>query len=142
MEGFTRIAYGNGRFVAIGFGVATSTDGIDWVVHQSQIGGNDITYGAGQFVVVAGLLDGPRTIHTSADGICWVQRQPGINWATAQLNGITYGNGHFVVCGSGRMILQSGSILDLSITRSTGTGPLTLALEGSTGLDYTIQSST
>lgn len=139
----TRIAYGNGRFVAVNLsesGIATSTDGIDWVVHQG-ISGNDITYGAGQFVVVAGLLDGPRTIHTSADGINWVTRIPGISWGTGTFNGITYGNGHFVICGSGRMILQSGRIINLSITLSPATGTLTVSLEGPIGLDYSIQTS-
>ena len=63
-------------------------------------------------------------------------------WTTGTLNGITYGNGQFVVCGSGRMILQSGSIINLSITRSTATGLLSISLEGPTGRDYTIQAST
>ena len=41
--------------------------------------------------------------------------------------------------GIGGNILQSGNIINLSITRSAG--PLTLSLEGPADLEYTIQTS-
>ena len=39
------------------------------------------------------------------------------------------------------MILQSGSMINVSITPNTDTESLTLSFEGPTGLDYTIQTS-
>ena len=59
-----------------------------------------------------------------------------------RVQAIAYGNGHFVVVGSDGTILQSGSIITLSITPTASTGLLSLSLEGPTGLDYTIQTST
>ena len=55
--------------------------------------------------------------------------------------GIAYGNGHFVAVGENGTILQSGSIIHLSIMPDASTGLLSLSLEGPTGLDYTIQTS-
>jgi hypothetical protein len=43
--------------------------------------------------------------------------------------------------GSGGSIVQSGSITTLSIAPDVSTGLLSLSLEGPTGLDYTIQTS-
>lgn len=45
-----------------------------------------------------------------------------------------YGNGHFVAVGGQWMILQSGSIINLSITPNNDTGSLTLSFEGPTGV--------
>ena len=58
------------------------------------------------------------------------------------LSAVAYGNGQFVAVGRYGTILQSGSIITLSITPNADTRRLTLSLEGPTGLGYTIQSST
>ena len=105
-----------------------------------------IAYGNGQFVAVGnsdgtiGLRDGVGTIQTSTDGLNWVLRQSGTPQHT-DLRGVAYGNGRFIAVGSGGTILQSGSIIILSITPNAGTGLLSLSLDGPTGLDYTIQTS-
>jgi len=128
------IAYANGQFVAVGSQIQTSTDGMRWVQGQllapSFLLG--IVYGNGQFVAVGSF----GIILTSTNAVNWVQRQSGIKTG---LRGIGYGNGHFVSVGDIGTILQSGNIINLSITRSTG--PLTLSLEGPSGLEYTIQTS-
>jgi len=149
--GLSGIAYGNGQFVAvgtlysgdllgIGSTIVTSVDGITWVQRQSGTLAEGfpylrgIAYGNGEFAAVGG------TILTSADGVNWTKRQSGTT--VNGLSGIVYGGGHFVAVGSGGTILQSGSIITLAVSRNDGTGLLTLSLEGPTGLDYTIQSST
>jgi hypothetical protein len=73
------VAFGNGRFVAVGdFGtVLTSTDGLSWSV-QDPLGGpglRKVTYGNGLFVSVGDA----GTILTSSDGSNW----------TAQVSGTT-----------------------------------------------------
>jgi hypothetical protein len=141
-DGLSSIAYGNGRFVAVGFGghhegfyeiTATSIDGLNWVRQQSPSGivPYSIAYGNGQFVRVGG------SIITSSDGVNWVQRQSG----SGSLKAIAFGDGHFVAVGSEMTILQSGSIITLSIA-PTGTGLLRVSLQGPTGLGYTVQRST
>jgi len=110
----------------------TSADGVNWVQRLSSgIGSLDgIAYGNGQFVAVGG------TILSSADGVNWVQHESAYGTA------IAYGNGHFVAVGPGGTILQSSSIITLALARKIGTGLLTLSLEGSSGLGYTLQTST
>jgi hypothetical protein len=115
---------------------------VSWVQHHL---GTDtrlwrIAYGNGQFVAVgdSGTSDSDA-IMNSVDGMNWIERQSGME---GFLYGIAYGNGKFVAVGTGGTILQSGSIINLSITPNAGTGLLTLSLEGPTGLDYSIQSST
>ena len=57
--------------------------------------------------------------------------------------GFAYGNGHFIAVGDNGTILESGSIVNLAIKHDmVDTRSLTLSLEGPTGLEYTIQSST
>jgi hypothetical protein len=84
-------------------------------------------------------LESLNSIQTSADGVNWVQSDGG--WMRNSFSGVAYGNGHFVAVGRYGTILQSGSIIKLSITRSANYGLLSFSLEGPTGLDYTIQSS-
>src|SRR5262249_20432466 len=102
-----------------------------------------IAFGNGQFVAVGGSDAtwpplGQGTIQTSVDGVNWIQREPR---TPRPLPGVAFGNGHFVAVTSGGEILQSGSIVNLSITSNFSTGFLLLSSEGPTGLDYTIQSS-
>jgi hypothetical protein len=143
------ITYGNGQFVAVGSyynganypytsEILTSTDGVNWVLRQSGItnGLSGIAFGNRLFVALGG-----GAILTSTDGATWSQRA---NAAAGyvDLSGVAYGNGHFVAVGQSGAILESGSLVTLSLTPAPGVGMLSLSLEGSTGLDYTIQMST
>ena len=73
------VAYGNGQFVAVGFGgtIVTSTDGVSWVQRESGTQNylKGVAYGNGQFVAVGDGYD-PATgenmnsaILTSVDGV-------------------------------------------------------------------------
>jgi hypothetical protein len=142
--GFSGVVYGNGQFVAVGKFylmdditggvIATSTNGVSWVERWSASGGrslSSVAYGNGQFAAVGG------GILTSSDGANWVLRQ-----SEYGLTGIAYGDGHFVAVGPGGTILQSGSIITLTVAPKPSSNLLTLSLEGPTGQSYTIQSST
>lgn len=81
------IAYGNGRFVAVGNqgSIVSSDDGTKWVQHKSRETLNFVVYGHGQFVACNN-----RTVVTSPDGV---------NWTLHECCGgaLGYGNGLFVV---------------------------------------------
>jgi hypothetical protein len=146
------IAYGKGMFVAVGgswinvfdriaeMTITTSTDGVRWDQRSPEVENgfiNSIAYGNGLFVASTGDSRGEAPILSSTDGVNWKHHQVGANGGA-----IAYGNGHFLWYRGDMTILQSGNIINLSITPSTDTGLLDLSLEGPTGLTYTIQSST
>ena len=97
---FTRIAYGNGKFVGVGnysdgmgngYG-AYSTDAITWTqTTLPSMLGRSVTHGDGKFVAVA---YNSSTAAYSTDGITWTQTtMPGIyKWQS-----VTHGDGKFVV---------------------------------------------
>jgi hypothetical protein len=150
--GFSGVVYGNGQFVAVGSTylvsiepdvtgsvISTSTDGVSWIERWSTIDRGhslrNVTCGDGQFVAVGPL----GILLTSRDGMNWVQSQSGAQ--AGLLNAVAYGNGHFVAVGWQGTILQSGSIITLTIAAKPSTYLLTLSLEAPTGLAYLIQSS-
>jgi len=99
------IAYGNGKFVAVGENgkMATSTDGTTWTtVTDSTFGTsgydsiiNAIAYGNGKFVAVG--YSGKMAYST--DGITWTAEKY-TSFGTNIINAIAYGNGKFVAVGS------------------------------------------
>src|SRR5689334_18625432 len=99
--------------------VVSSKDGTNWA--QQQLGSvqvlYSVAYGQGQFVAVS---EG-GTILTSTDGVSWIRRQ------SSGLEGV---------------VLESGSVIDLAASRSTGLGLVRLSVEGPTGASYTLQAST
>jgi Divergent InlB B-repeat domain/Chitobiase/beta-hexosaminidase C-terminal domain/Immunoglobulin domain len=116
-SGFKAIAFGNGLFVAITGGnpVATSTDGIDWVLGTLPArNGNGITYGNGLFVAV---VNGDNSILTSSDGKNWIPRYSS-GW---DLRGVGYGSGTYVAVGSSGVILTSPDGLGWFFRRSDTT---------------------
>lgn len=113
------IAFGQGRFVAVGFSgtVVTSEDGINWTrqATPSQDDFYSVAFGNGQFVAVGpacGTASCSGTIMTSPDGFQWVVRPHGSKiWG---LNAIAFGKGQFVaVCGGATsFILTSTNGID------------------------------
>jgi hypothetical protein len=99
------LAYGNGRFVAVGAGgtVLTSTNGLDWAPDISPTGGDlsAIAFGGGQFVAAAQEVN-PTTqqwegaVWTSEDGVNWVRRQSATSYTVSS---ITFDNNRFVAVG-------------------------------------------
>ncbi|WP_284646280.1 cadherin-like beta sandwich domain-containing protein [Paenibacillus silviterrae] len=99
-DSFNGVAYGNQRFVAVGWDgkIATSTDGTNWSLSVSG-SVNDlygVTYGNGQFIAVGKS----GTILTSTDGITWttVDSQT-IGYYPSYMAGVTYSNGYYVAVG-------------------------------------------
>jgi len=89
-----KIAYGNGKFVAVGGQneIAHSTDGQVWeAVSNPPFDINDIAYGNGKFIAV-----GDNKIANSADGINWTTVSPILFDNTLGILCIVYGGGKFV----------------------------------------------
>lgn len=79
---WTRVAYGNGIFVAVATGgeIMTSPDGTTWTrqTPPRESGLNDIAFGNGIFVAVSGNLSFVDQFYTSPDGINWTLRDVGV----------------------------------------------------------------
>jgi hypothetical protein len=92
------VAYGNGRFVAVGLnGTAqVSLDGTNWVASSLlPFTLHGLTYANGQFVG-AGTGGADAEIRSSADGTNWTLSA---SVSGAPLNAICYGDGRFVAVG-------------------------------------------
>lgn len=92
------LAYGNGRFVAVGAfpaAIISSPDGTNWIrstIPAQAINLREVTFGQGLFAAV----DTSSGVLTSQDGIVW-NTQPNSPGG----NTIAYGNGRFVVVAFG-----------------------------------------
>jgi hypothetical protein len=104
------VTYGNGVFVAVGGtpqnGILTSPDGTNWLAAESgtETVLHDVTFGLGRFVVVGDW----GSVLLSQDARTWHAQNLAINSASNPVGfrSITYGNGVFVMVGTG--ILTSG----------------------------------
>ena len=103
-EWLTDVAWGDGRFVALGGDeIIHSNDGERWVRSRSSDMGRleSVAWGNGRYVAVGG----GGTIVRSSDGDRWQRVR---NAATrADLSGIAWGGGRFVAVGSGGTIVHS-----------------------------------
>jgi len=112
------IVYGGGKFVAVGESgkMSYSSDGINWTaVTDSKFGTNNIiliAYGNKFFVAISNNYAG-TTIGVSNNGIDWTAQDIG---GGVFINALAFGNGKFVLGGSGGYI----SYIDLT-TSTTGT---------------------
>jgi len=109
---FGRIVYdGKGKFINYYSGYTFySSDGIDWknVEAANRPAISSITYGNGRFAAI-GTKNGKAVIAYSADGITWTEEADSTLWAALATDstlpvgavGIAYGNGRYVVLGSG-----------------------------------------
>jgi len=100
------IAFGDGRFVAVGNEgvVVTSADGVAWKIIKS--GTEDrlrsIVFAKQMFVAVG--YNG--TIITSRDGLTWKTRDSGTD---ARLHGVAFGNDRFVAISKNGQVLESST---------------------------------
>jgi hypothetical protein len=116
------VTYGNGIFVAVGWdsyagnNIYSSTNGINWMPHTTQISNiHGVTYGGGLFVAVGDglLLNGSahtnQNIYVSYDGINWTATDSGVPSSQVQtLYDVAYGAGNFVaVDGAGNFYSSS-----------------------------------
>lgn len=110
---WSRIAYGNGTFVAIIANTtnkcATSTDGSTWTQRTmaSSQTWKDVAFGAGVFVAMAGSGGAVNTAATSPNGITWTTRNmPGAyDWRA-----VTYANGKFYCLGGAKCATSTDGI--------------------------------
>lgn len=109
---WTGVAYGNGVFVAVKWGVtgafATSPDGVTWTARNapSDQSWTGVAYGAGLFVAISGGSAASTVFATSPDGITWTQRTV----PSSTHGAICFGAGRFVVVpqsGAGTVALTS-----------------------------------
>jgi hypothetical protein len=100
------VAFGNGNYVAVGSGgtIISSPDGATWDVQYSGTTSslNCVIFADGEFIAVG--QDG--TILTSPDGDTWGAIVSSTT-ATLTLNSIAYGDGRFVICGTGVVLLST-----------------------------------
>ena len=87
------LAYGKGRFVAVGSSIATSSDGIMWTNQSPGVpsGLHAVAFGADSFVAVGE----PQLILSSSDAVHWTQHPTSVDG----LRGVTHGKGSFVAVG-------------------------------------------
>jgi hypothetical protein len=105
------VTYGAGRFVAVSERGSSSsqisTNGVDWVSSTGLPGGQDVTFGNGQFLSVgpdfSGLLG--AGVSVSKDGLTWDRVLQ--NALADELASVTFGNGRFVAIG------QNGAYMGL-----------------------------
>ena len=120
---WTSVAYGNGRFVAIGNGTATaySSNGTAWSTGGSVTSANyvAIAYGTGpsRFVAIAGGTGLNSATAYSTDGSAWTT---GALPQTAYWTSIAWGNGRFVA------VAQGGTATAYSTDGITWTTPNTV----------------
>jgi len=92
------IAYGNGKFVAVGRGkMAYSSNGVIWTAVEDCKFTNsiyDITYGDDKFVAVGSF----GRIAYSYDGVTWTAAANSVfgSGSTSEIFSVAYGNGRFV----------------------------------------------
>jgi len=102
------LAYGNGKFVAVGYDglIITSQDGVDWVqqISVTELRLFSVAFGNGRFVAVGenGI------IITSTNGLSWSIIKQGGN----QINRIKYLNNKFLAVGLNGIILLSSNGID------------------------------
>ena len=117
-EWLTDVAWGDGRFVALGGDeIIHSNDGERWVRSRSSDMGRleSVAWGNGRYVAVGG----GGTIARSSDGDRWQRVR---NAATrADLSGIAWGGGRFVAVGSGGTIVHSDDGDGWKMASDTGT---------------------
>jgi hypothetical protein len=103
------IAFGDGKFVAVGYSnfntgniaIAFSTDGIFWQypTNPPDTSFMSIAYGEGRFIATVVQTN---KVYYSTDGTSWTEATiPQGNTYSLQQQSIAYGNGKFLIIGSG-----------------------------------------
>ena len=109
-KNFTGIAYGENRFIAVGYDqennnfIYSSSDGVSWSPVAATISQTLYSIGYGNGVFVAVGLSG--YILTSDDGVIWQDKSPAAV-SGKDLFGVTYGAGKFYAVGANETIISS-----------------------------------
>jgi hypothetical protein len=103
------VTWGNGLYVAVGEGVFTSADGVNWTERLTGTSLSSVVFANGLFVAVG------SGVYTSPDGLNWTKRVLPVGWF--QPSGIAFSNGLFVAVGGGGVILSSEDGIGLTLRR-------------------------
>ena len=119
-EAIDAIAYGDGKFVAVGDNkIAYSSDGASWTAVSNstfrQWEFESIAYGDGKFVAGASTLGGGKIAY-SADGVNWTVAADSGFGTSLSIRDIAYGGGRFVAVGNRRMANSTNGISWTSVT--------------------------
>jgi IPT/TIG domain len=126
------LAYGNGKFVAVGMGksMLTSTDGISWSTatapSNDYFSGNAIASDGAMFVMVGDTLNATTKaplIATSTDGSSWTVR----NWThgfETSLADVTMGGGRITAVGTNGTLISSTDGGSVWTNEATGNNSL------------------
>ncbi len=162
----TGIAYGNGKFVMVGWEGwprISADGGSTWSVSASTVissnayqppnydlpmVGSDITFGNGIFLVARGSQE--NGFLTTPDGLNWTARGP---FAGNIIQSVAYGNGTFVAINTGTGLPPNTSVYPVGIYQSmpvaapivrltsTNSSGVTVNMSGESGRAYRLQSS-
>lgn len=122
-EEINEIAYGNGKYVAVGQNnIYTSTDKINWDI-TFNFGAESVAYGNG-FIAVGYA----GRIFTSQDGIEWAYREDFIGLGI--LYKVIYAGARFVIVGEGGTIITSENISELTKQTSPSNADLKTVVYG------------
>jgi len=95
------VVYGNGLFVAVGDGIATSADGLNWTNLNINPNANRIVYGNNQFATM-----GPNGVsYYSVNGTTWSNAS--ISSTPGYYNDTIFANGYYVTTGTGMAFLYA-----------------------------------
>ena len=99
------LSYGKGMFIAVGSGIATSSDGVHWTNQLGAIrnGFSAVTFGGDSFVAVGDS----SLLMSSSDGVTWREHANRVDG----LLGVTYGQGSFIAVGGFYTALPRGVAL-------------------------------
>jgi hypothetical protein len=140
------VAYGNGRFTAVGqtvglnTQVTTSPDGTNWVAHN-YVGlapkYTGVVYGDLGFISIS-----PSRVSSSSDGTSWAGR--GLD-DTLFMRSVTFGNGTYLLVGDNGKILKSTRPIEQARPQLAGTltgSGFELTAIAQPGYGYRIQRTT
>jgi hypothetical protein len=124
----SRVAFGSGRFVAVGYNanVYGSDDGITWAPLNipGVFSGSDVVYGNGRFVLTPGNGD----ILTSADGIHWQTTASGVIG-----HSLRFGNGQYFLIADNSVAASPDAITWTTVYSKTDVAYPLMAMAASAG---------
>jgi hypothetical protein len=146
------LAYGSGRFVAVGFSrtLLTSTDGLSWTAatapDTNYFDTKAVTWTGSQFVMVGDKVFGSTAaalIATSPDGLTWTRRAwaPGSCCEVGALTDVAEGGGRITVAGDTTLASSTDGGLTWAVDRTpAGVFPTITGLAGNTSTRVAVGS--
>lgn len=101
-EEMSGIVWSGTQFVAVGWGVLTSPDGVSWTSRQVPVDWRleGVTWGGSQFVAFGhSAPDGRTNIVTSSDGVTWTERSIPSSVECVDVQDVAWSGDRFVAVG-------------------------------------------